>query len=177
MSWHSSKSLSECSHSDKHPKWLLPPGWLSQAPKKQHNRASSVNLLQCVWLSPPHWSSVFLCGFPAHLLWKDGVSEPHLLQHFSYQAFPFQPCSQTTYKHLVTFLFSYCSLPHRASFSLCWASGMFLPKASFSSWPWQLLLCMLASFPSGLQGVLVSWSWRSVVQLFLLNLTFFSLPL
>lgn len=150
MSWHSTKSLSECFHSDKHPKWLLPLADFHKQQKKQHSRVPNVSLLQCVWLSPPHWSSVFFCGFPAHSCERNGVSEPHLLQHFIYQAFPFQPCSQTTYTHLITFLFSYCSLPHRTSFSLCWASGMFLPKPSFLFWLWQLLLWMLACFASDL---------------------------
>lgn len=77
---------------------------LSQEAKKHTQQSISyVNLLQRVWLSPLLWSSVFFCGFKVHVLWEDGVSEPHLLHYFSYQAFLFLPCSHTSYTHLITF--------------------------------------------------------------------------
>lgn len=104
MSWASTKSLTECPRSDKYPKWLLPHGWPSQTGKAmaQHN----------IWCKPPAVCLTILTPMsftpflwtPNHLLWEDGVNEPHLLQHFSHLAFPFHPCSQTTHTHLITAL-------------------------------------------------------------------------
>lgn len=132
------------------PNYSFPVDGLHRQQKKQHNTVPGVNLLQCVWLSLPHWASILFCGFPTHLLWEDGVNEPHLLHHFSHLTFPFHPCSQTTHTYLITFLFSYCSLPHRTAFSLCWGVRTLLPKPSFLFWLWHLPLWMLACFLSAL---------------------------